>query len=88
MARKRKNPQVTNQSRVIPLDYSKQDFETLTITIVEYTQALRRLNRDVAQRELSKDEVRQQYAVTLLYLYPPDDARYIQFIGQVRALTA
>ena len=88
MARKRKNPPQTNQSSVIPLDYSKQAFETLTITIVEYTQALRRCNRDVAQRELSKEEVREQYSAALLNLYHPEDALYVQLIGQVRALTA
>ena len=88
MARKRKNPQPTNPISVIPLDYPKQDFENLTITIIEYAQAIRRCNRDIAQRELSKEEVREQYTVALLNLYHPEDAQYVQLIGQVRALTA
>ena len=88
MARKRKNPQQTNRSGVIPLDFPKQYFETLTTTIVEYTLALRRCNRDIAQRELSKEEVREQYTVALFNLYHPEDPKFKKLLGQVRALTA
>ena len=88
MARKRKNPQQTNRSGVIPLDYWKQDFEKLTFTIVEYTLALRRRNRDIAHREVSKDEVREQFTVALLTLYHLEDPTYKRLIGQVRALIA
>ena len=73
---------------VVPLQYSKQEFERPTFTIVKYTQALRRCNRDIAQRELSKEEVREQYTLALLSLYHPDDVQCTQLIDQVRALTA
>ena len=55
---------------------------------MKYTQALRGCNRDIAQRELSKEEVHEQYTLALLSLYHPEAAQYTQLIGQVRALTA
>ena len=67
---------------VVPLRYSKQDFEKPTFTIVKYTQAL------MAQRDISKEEVREQYTLALLSLYHSEDAQYTRLIGQVRALTA
>ena len=88
MPRKRKVPGETREGGVIPLRYAKQEFETPTFTIIKYTQALTYRNRDVCQRELSKDEVREQYTLALLSLYHPDDAQYLRLIDQVRALTA
>ena len=86
MPRKRKNPRP--EGGVIPLLYSKQDFEAPTFTIVKYTQALRYRNQHVNQRDLSEEEVREQFTLALLSVYHPDDAEYLRLLDQVRAQAA
>lgn len=86
MPRKRKIPR--SGGGIIPLQYSKEEFEGPTFTIVKYTEALRYRNQHVAQRNLSEEEVREQYSLALLNLYHPDDAEYLRLVDQVRAQAA
>ena len=86
MPRKRKIPRSGGEA--IPLQYSKEDFEAPSFTIVKYTEALKNRNRHVAQRDLSEEEVREQYALALLSVYHPDDAEYLRLVNQARALAA
>ena len=86
MPRKRKIPRTGGA--VTPLQYTKEEFEAPTFTIVKYTQALRYRNQHVAQRDISEEEVREQYSLALQSLYHPEDAEYLRLDDQVRAQAA
>ena len=84
MGRKRKAPRETDPLSVIPIQYNKKDFEERNRTIIDFTTAIRFRNRDVNHKELSKEDVTQQYTLTILQEYATTKAQCFELLGQVR----
>lgn len=68
LGRPRRTPKA-NEHGVIPLEYTKRDFEERNRSVMDFTIAIRTRNRDVAKRELSKEEVSEQYALIMFSCY-------------------
>lgn len=85
LGRPRRTPKA-NEHGVIPLEYTKRDFEERNRSVMDFTIAIRTRNRDVAKRELSKEEVSEQYALIIWTLYQHGEPRYDELMGQVRSL--
>ena len=82
MGRKRKTPRESDPLRIIPVHYTKQHFEELNRTIIDFADAIRSRNRALRQRELSKDDVAQQFTLAVLQQYATE-ARSFELLGQV-----
>lgn len=83
MGRKRKHARETTALGVIPLYYTKKHFEERKKTVIDFTQAIRSRNRDTNQRELTKDEVAEQFALVVSQKYAATEPRYSELLGQV-----
>ena len=83
MGRKRKTPRETDPLRIMPLHYTKRDFEERNRTIVDFTRSIRSRNRDVNHIELSKEDVAEQFTLEVLQQYATTEARTFELLGQV-----
>ena len=83
MGRKRKTPRETTGQGVLPIYYTKVDFEQRNRTIIHYTDAIRTRNQDINQRELSKDEVGEQFTLAVLQVYAPTEPECFELLDQV-----
>lgn len=83
MGRKRKHARETTALGIIPVYYTKQDFEERNKTIMHFTEAIRSCNRNANQRELTKDEIAEQFALAVFQEYAATDPRYLELLGQV-----
>ena len=83
MGRKRRTARETTGQGVLPIYYTKLDFEQRHQTIIDYTEAIRSRNRDTNQRELSKDDVAEQYTLAVLQEYATTEPECFELLGQV-----
>lgn len=83
MARKRKAARETTGQGVLPLYYTKSEFEELHKTVIAYAEAIRSRNRNANERELSKEEVTDQFIVAVFHEYAPTDSACFELLGQV-----
>ena len=83
MGRKRRAARETTGQDVLPVYYTKVDFEQLKRTIIDYADAIRSRNRDTNQRELSKAEVNQQFTIAVLSEYETAERECFELLGQV-----
>lgn len=83
MGRKRKRAKETTALGIIPVYYTKLDFEERNKTILDFAEAIRSRNHDANQRELSKDEVAEQFALAVFQEYAATEPTYFELLGQV-----
>lgn len=83
MGRKRKHAREATALGIIPVYYTKLDFEERNKTIMDFTEAIRSRNRNANHRELSKDEVAEQFALAVFQEYPATEPRYFELLSQV-----
>ena len=83
MGRKRRAVRETIGQGVLPVHYTKANFENSKETVIQYTEAIRSRNRDTNQRELSKAEVTEQYTLAVLEEYATTEPKCFELLGQV-----
>ena len=83
MGRKRKTPREFDALSIIPIRFSKQDFEERRKNVIDFTEAIRSRNRNKNQLELSREDVAGQYSLAILREYAADDPKSVQLTAQV-----
>ena len=83
MGRKRRAARETTGQGVLPLHYTKANFENSKKTVIQYTEAIRSRNWHTNQRELSKEEVSEQFTITVLKEYATTEPECFELLGQV-----
>ena len=83
MGRKRKAPRATTGEGVLPVYFTRLDFEEHNKTIIDFTVAIRFRNWHINQRELLKDETTQQFTVAVLKEYAPTEPKCFEVLDQV-----
>ena len=83
MGRKRRAARETTRQDVLPVYYTRRDFEQQKRTIIEYAEAIRSRNRDTSQRELSKVEVTEQFTLIVLSEYAMTEPECFELLDQV-----
>ena len=83
MGRTRRTAKETTGQGVLPLYYTRADFKQRNGTIIYYTEAIRSRNRNANERELSKDEVSEQFTLAVLQEYAPTEPECFELLGQV-----
>ena len=68
---------------VIPFHYTKQQFEERNKAIIDFSEAIRSRNRLMIQRELSKEDVAQQFTLAVLEQYATTETQCFELLGQV-----
>ena len=83
MGRKRKAARETTGQDVLSIYCTKIDFVQRNKTIIDYTEAIRSRNRNINQRELSKEEVSEQFTLAVLEEYATTEPGCFELLGQV-----
>ena len=83
MGRKRRAARETTGQGVLPLHYTKANFENSKKTVIQYTEAIRSRNWDTNRRELSKDEVTNHFTLAVLEEYATTEPECFELLGQV-----
>ena len=83
MGRRRRTAKETTGQGVLSVYYTKTDFEQRSQTIIDYTIAIRSRNRDINHRELSKDDVAEQFTLAVLREYATTEPGCFELLGQV-----
>ena len=83
MGRKRRAARETTRQDVLPVQYNKTDFEQREKTVIDYTEAIRSHNRNINQRELSKDDVSEQFTLAVLEEYATTEPKCFELLDQV-----